>query len=75
MKASTPGAPAPISKRRAIFVLVFFAILGIGLHLLAPTLNGIKLAGLPFGYWIAAQLGHVALALLVILTTARKEAP
>ena len=75
MKVSNSGAVAPISKKRAMFVLVSFAILGIGLHLLAPTLNGIKLAGLPFGYWIAAQLGPVALALLVILTTARKEAP
>jgi putative solute:sodium symporter small subunit len=75
MKPSSPGTTTSISKRRAVLVVVLFAIFGIGLHALASTFNGIKLAGLPLGYWLAAQFGPVVLALLLAWISARKVAP
>ncbi|MEQ1696352.1 MAG: DUF4212 domain-containing protein [Hyphomicrobiaceae bacterium] len=72
MKPNSPGVHAAIGRRRAILFLVLFAIFGIGLHLLAPTFNGLKLSGLPLGYWIAAQLGPLLLAVAFVWFSARK---
>lgn len=80
MKPTIPGPSArtipspidPISKRRTLLVVVLFAVFGVGLHVLAPTINGIKLTGLPLGYWIAAQLGPLLLALLVVWLSKHK---
>lgn len=47
--------------------------LGLALHVFAPTLNGLKLAGLPLGYWLAAQGAPAALAALAIWLIARKD--
>lgn len=52
--------------RRALFALLLIAIFGGALHLLAPAANGLKLAGLPLGYEIAAQIGPLLLALIVV---------
>ncbi len=74
---TVPGAIDPISKRRILLVVALFAVFGVGLHVLAPTINGmtfngIKLTGLPLGYWIAAQLGPLLLALLVVWLSKHK---
>lgn len=75
MKSSSPESLPSISKKRAFLALVLFAICSIGLPALAATFNGLKLAGLPLGYWMAAQLGPLFLALLLAWISARKVAP
>ena len=72
MKPNGPGVHATLNKRRGLLVVVLVAVFGIGLHLLAPTFNGIKLSGLPLGYWIAAQLGPLMLAVLLVRLSNRK---
>lgn len=75
MKPNSPGPQRSISKRRTMFLVVLFPIFGVGVHVFAPTFNGLKLSGLPAGYWIAAQLGPVLLALILVCLPARKVAP
>jgi putative solute:sodium symporter small subunit len=36
-------------------VLAVWAIAGFGIHLFAPSLNGIKILGFPLGFYFAAQ--------------------
>ncbi|MGL4395731.1 MAG: sodium:solute symporter family transporter [Hyphomicrobium sp.] len=61
-----PGASRP-TRRLTATSLVVWALLALGLPLAALTLNAVKFAGFPFGYWVTAQgalLGLVALALI-----------
>jgi putative solute:sodium symporter small subunit len=90
MKTNSPGALAPNLQsaqapavegcvrgggwRRTLLYSVLFAIFGVGLHAAAPTLNGLKLSGLPLGYWTSAQLGPLLLAALLIALSNRKAA-
>ena len=65
----------PNERRRAFLICVLFLVFGVAMHCLAPTLNGLKLAGLPMGYWLAAQGGPLLLALaLVWLSSGKSQA-
>ncbi len=55
-----------IERRRIGFVVAALAFGGIGLHLAAPTLNGLKWSGLLGGYWLAAQGGPLLLLALLV---------
>ena len=62
----------PKERRRALLICVVFPIFGVALHCLAPTLNGLRLAGLPLGYWIAAQGGALLLAFALVWLSSGK---
>jgi len=71
MTQSGPPPPArPI--RRALMALATIAVFGVAVHVLAPAANGVKIAGLPLGYEIAAQIGPLVIAFLVILMSKSK---
>lgn len=44
----------PIRSRPRLTVLLWLVI-AVALPLAAPTLNGVRLDGLPLGYWMSAQ--------------------
>jgi len=52
--------------------LATIAVFGVAVHVLAPAANGVKIAGLPLGYEIAAQIGPLVIAFLVILMSKSK---
>ena len=52
----------PYSLRRVLLAVSLFLLLAIGLPLAAPTLNGLKPAGLPLGFWVSAQLAPLLMA-------------
>ena len=58
--------------RRTLCVCSVFLVLGVGIHVFAPTLNGLKMFGLPAGYAIAAQGGPLLLAVLFVMWRSRK---
>jgi putative solute:sodium symporter small subunit len=62
----------PRAQRRLI-LLVLFAAFGIGMHILAPTANGLKFEGVPLGYFLAAQGGPILMALLLVWLTAGRR--
>ena len=51
-----------------------WVVFGVGMHAFAPTLNGIKVWGLPLGYWVAAQGAPLLLAGLAVWLSPRSEA-
>jgi putative solute:sodium symporter small subunit len=57
----------------AFLVCVVMVSLGVGIHIFAPTLNGLKVSGLPSGYWMAAQGGPIMLALVFASWLSRKS--
>jgi len=68
-----PGPHRPARPiRKALLALATIAMFGAAMHVLAPAANGIKIAGLPLGYEIAAQIGPLILALLVIFMSRSK---
>lgn len=58
------------SPRRELLLLCLFLTIGVAVHVLAPTANGLKIAGLPMGYWLAAQLGPLLLAFILVWLSA-----
>lgn len=61
--------------RRIALPLGLFLTVAVGLPLAAPTLNGVKLAGLPLGFWVAAQASPLLLAVAMIWLASRKSRP
>jgi putative solute:sodium symporter small subunit len=59
-------------SRQIALPFLVWAVFGVLLHVSAPTLNGLKLIGLPAGYWLAAQGAPLILAGLAIWLTAGK---
>jgi putative solute:sodium symporter small subunit len=57
----------------ALLVCVAMVSLGVGIHMFAPTLNGLKVSGLPLGYWMAAQGGPIVLAIVFAAWRSRKS--
>lgn len=53
--------------KRAAAAVAIWAVFGLGLHAFAPTWNGLRLWGLPLGYWLAAQGAPILLGLAVWL--------
>ncbi len=64
------GASRP-SRRLMLTALALWAVLVLVLPLSALTLNAIKVAGLPLGYWFASQGALIALAALTLVFAAR----
>lgn len=64
------GACRP-SRRLTAFSLVTWAVLAFALPLSALTLNVVKIAGFPLGFWMAAQGVLILLALLAGVFAAR----
>lgn len=58
------GALSRPRKWAAAFTIVCAALLTLALPLAAPTLNAVGIAGIPLGYYFAAQGGLVLVALL-----------
>jgi putative solute:sodium symporter small subunit len=71
MTSNENGRPAK-PLRRALGMLIILALVGIAPHLIAPTLNGFKLAGVPLGFAVSAQIGPVVLALMMFWIASRK---
>ena len=42
---------------RWLFALGLWSAVGLFVHAAAPTLNGVKLGGVPLGYWLGVELG------------------
>ena len=59
---------------RLISLCLIWLVFGLGLPLLAPTLNGLKPAGLPAGFWFAAQGAPLILAAVLAWTSGRGRA-
>jgi putative solute:sodium symporter small subunit len=59
------------NPRRWRIALGLWAVFGLFVHAAAPTLNGLKLGGLPLGYWLAAQGAPILLLALGLLLRAR----
>ena len=79
LAASSDAAKAKQSARRVVqrvvLAFVLWAVFGLAVHVFAPTLNGLKLSGLPAGYWLAAQGAPLLLGALAIwLTSGRGSA-
>ncbi len=64
------GASRP-TRRLTLTALAIWAILVFALPLAALTLNAVKLAGFPLGYWVTAQGALLALATLAIVFAMR----
>lgn len=64
------GASRPTRRLIAVSLIVW-AVLAFGLPLAALTLNAVKLAGFPFGFWVTAVFVLIALATLAMVFTAR----
>ena len=62
---------------RIALALSVWAVLGLGLHTVAPLLNGLKLSGVPLGYWMSAYGGPILLGLaaLWLMPAASKAGP
>ena len=69
--AGTRPMPATNLRQPALVCLLFFSV-GVGLHVVTPTLNGLNMMGIPAGYWVSAQGGPVVLALLLGMLRSRK---
>ena len=59
---------------RPLLMCLVWLVFGLGLPLLAPTLNGLKPGGLPLGYWYAAQGAPLLLLAVLALLTVRGRA-
>ncbi|NOT72946.1 MAG: DUF4212 domain-containing protein [Hyphomicrobium sp.] len=64
------GASRPARRLIAVSLIVW-AVLALGLPLAALTLNAVKLAGFPFGFWVTAVFVLIALAALAMVFAAR----
>ena len=64
------GACRP-SRRLVLASLAAWAVLVLALPLSALTLNVVKVAGFPFGFWITAVLSLIALAALAMIFAIR----
>lgn len=51
----------PPSRSRTLLLVFIWLLITVALPLAAPTLNGLKLAGVPIGYWMSAQGGPLIL--------------
>jgi putative solute:sodium symporter small subunit len=54
------------TPRRWLIAFGLWVGFGLGIHAAAPTLNGVKLGGLPLGYWLAAQGAPLLLLVLAL---------
>lgn len=64
------GASRP-SRRLLVSSLITWALLALGLPLTALTLNAVKVAGFPLGFWTTAVFVLLALAALALFFTTR----
>ena len=64
------GASRP-SRRLTLTALALWAVAALVLPLSALTLNAVRVAGLPLGYWYASQGALIALATLALIFAAR----
>ena len=70
-----PPADSAKSKRnarRVVMSCLLWTVLGLAMHVFAPTFNVLKLSGLPAGYWFAAQGAPLVLAALANWLTSGK---
>lgn len=67
--------PTPLTPERRLaywgrtsrlmwIIMMLWAIFGFGIHLFAPSLNGIKVFGFPLGFYMAAQGSLIAFVVL-----------
>lgn len=59
---------------RALVMLICGAFLGLGVPWLAPTLNGLRIAGFPFGYYVVAQGAPIFMSILLFIYVGRTNA-
>ena len=61
-------------RGQIVALIAVWLAFGLGLTLLAPTLNGLKPGGVPLGYWYAAQGAPLVLVVMLVWMTIRRRA-
>jgi putative solute:sodium symporter small subunit len=54
-------------------VLALWAVLGLGIHLFAETLNAVVILGFPLGYFMAAQGSLIGFVVVIFWYTKRQN--
>ena len=61
------------TSRLMLIVLTLWAIIGLGIHLFAESLNAIVILGFPLGYYIAAQGSLIGFVVLIFWYSRRQN--